>query len=143
MSAHLVIRPFRQADEHHVAELWRDAFADDRAWNAPAAYIERKQAVQPELFLVGEVDGRVVATVIGGYDGVRGWVYHLAVARDDRRCGHGRAMMRALEDRFAALGCPKINLQILAHNVEVARFYERLGYHVEERVSMGKVLASG
>jgi ribosomal protein S18 acetylase RimI-like enzyme len=144
MSEQLVIRPFRQADQRDVAELWSDAFgAEDRAWNKPATYIERQQAVRADLFLVGEIEGRVVATVIGGYDGVRGWVYHLAVARELRRHGHGRAMMRALEERFATLGCPKINLQILAHNGEVVRFYETLGYRVEERVSMGKVLAGG
>ena len=60
--------------------LWTGVFPDTRAWNQPQAYIRRKLAAQPELFLVGARGGRVVATVLVGYDGVRGWIYHLAVA---------------------------------------------------------------
>jgi ribosomal protein S18 acetylase RimI-like enzyme len=81
---------------------------------------------------------RVVATVLGGYDGTRGWIYHLAVAPQHRRHGFGRAMMAAAEERLRGLGCPKINLQILRSNTGVVRFYERLGYAVEDRISMGR-----
>ena len=136
------IRPYREADEPEVAALWSAIFPEQRPWNQPARYIARKLAVQRELFLVGEIDGRVVATVVAGFDGVRGWAYHLAVAPANRRLGYGRAMMEAAEARLAALGCPKLNLQILGDNSAVARFYERLGYAVEERVSMGKLLAA-
>ena len=140
METEIAVRPFRRADEADVVALWKEAFPDERVWNEPAAYIGRKLAVQPELFLVGELAGRVVATAIGGYDGVRGWVYHLAVAIPHRRRGFGAAMMRALESRLTALGCPKVNLQIVASNEAVVAFYERLGYAVEERVSMGRRL---
>ena len=138
----IAVRPFRRSDEPEVIALWKEAFPDERAWNEPAAYIARKLAVQPELLLVGERDGRVVATVIGGFDGVRGWVYHLAVASAHRRRGCGAAMMREIEARLAAIGCPKVNLQIVADNAAVAAFYERIGYAVEPRVSMGKRLVA-
>ncbi len=136
----LEIRPYREGDEDDVAALWTHVFPETRAWNQPGAYIRRKLAVQRELFLIGTRGGRVIATVLAGYDGVRGWVYHLAVAPEHRRHGCGRAMMAAAEERLRALGCPKINLQIFRTNTEVVHFYERLGYAVEDRISMGKRL---
>jgi ribosomal protein S18 acetylase RimI-like enzyme len=139
----IAVRSFRGPDEADVIALWKEAFPDERTWNEPAAYIARKLAVQPELFLVGQLEGRVVATVIGGFDGVRGWVYHLAVAIAHRRRGYGAAMMREIETRLGALGCPKVNLQIVADNAAVVAFYERVGYSVEPRVSMGKRLLGG
>jgi ribosomal protein S18 acetylase RimI-like enzyme len=134
------IRAFADADEADVAALWGAIFPDRRAWNQPRAYMARKRGTQPELFLVGEHNGRVIGTVLAGYDGVRGWIYHLAVAPALRRQGHGAALMRAAEAALAERGCPKVNLQIVADNSAVVRFYERLGYAIEPRISMGKVL---
>jgi ribosomal protein S18 acetylase RimI-like enzyme len=136
-----VVRPFKDQDEPAVVALWRDVFPDGPARNDPLTIIARKRRVQAELFLVGEVDGAVVATLLAGYDGHRGWVYHVAVAAAVRRYGYGRAMMAAAEERLRALGCPKLNLQINRSNAEVVAFYESLGYAVEDRVSMGKALA--
>ena len=133
-----VIRSFEPRDQDAVAALWRAVFPGDPAWNDPAAVIRRKLTVQPDLLLVGERAGVVIATVIGGFDGHRGWIYHLAVAAAERRRGIGRAMMAAVEERLRALGCTKINLQIRRSNAEVVGFYERLGYAVEDRISMGK-----
>lgn len=138
--AEIEIRAYREADEAGVVALWARVFPDPRAWNQPAAYIQRKLAVQRELFLVGTRDGRVIATVLAGYDGVRGWIYHLAVVPALRRNGCGRAMMAAAETRLRALGCAKINLQIMRANAAVVGFYERIGYAVEDRISMGKRL---
>jgi len=137
----LTIRPFRDQDEPAVVALWRIAFPSEPKRNDPLAIIRRKRDRQPELFLVGEIDNRVVATVVAGYDGYRGWVYHVAVADDARRSGYGRAMMAAVEERLRALGCPKLNLQINRSNAEVVAFYEALGYLVEDRISMGKELS--
>jgi len=99
-----------------------------------------KLTVQPELFLVGVADGKVVATVLGGFDGVRGWVHHLAVHNSSRRQGIATALMRAAEASLANLGCPKLNLQVRAANATVVAFYRSIGYDVEERVSMRKRL---
>ena len=93
-----------------------------------------------DLFLVGEFRDRVVATVLAGFDGFRGWVYHLAVAPEHRRQGFGRAMMQEVEARLRLLGCPKLNLQVRTTNAEVIEFYRRIGYQVEDRVSLGKRL---
>jgi ribosomal protein S18 acetylase RimI-like enzyme len=137
----LEIRAFRDADEADVVKLWTAIFPDARPWNHPREYIRRKLAVQRELFLVGATGGAVVATVLAGYDGVRGWIYHLAVAPAHRRHGYGAAMMAAAEERLRQLGCPKINLQIVRANAGVVRFYERIGFAVEDRVSMGRRLS--
>jgi ribosomal protein S18 acetylase RimI-like enzyme len=102
--------------------------------------IENKLKVQPELLLIGEVDGTIVGAVVAGFDGVRGWLCHLAVAPQFRRRGFATRLVRAAEDGLRSLGCPKVNLQVRASNHEVVAFYRNLGYEVEERVSMGRHL---
>jgi len=134
------IRPFEESDESAVAQLWREVFPHAPPWNRPETDIRRKLAVQPELFLVALVEERIVATAMGGYDGHRGWVYYVAVAPAYRRQGIAGNLMEALERQMAALGCPKLNLQVRADNEEAVNFYRKLGYRVEERVSMGKLL---
>jgi ribosomal protein S18 acetylase RimI-like enzyme len=137
----LVIRSFQDSDEPAVARLWKLCFPGDPPRNRPADVIRRKRQVQPELFLVGFHDAQLVATAIGGYDGYRGWVYHVATDPAFRRLGFGRQIMAEVERRLRAMGCPKLNLQVRATNNEVVAFYRSLGYSQEERVSMGKLLA--
>ena len=132
------IRPFQEQDTPQVIALWQKVFAYPEPHNDPAESIRRKLAHHDDLFLVAVEDSNVVGTVMGGYDGHRGWVYSLAVDPGHRRLGIGTALMGELERKLKDLGCPKLNLQILNHNREVVAFYESLGYLVEERVSMGK-----
>lgn len=133
------IRPFRMEDEAAVVALW-GACELTRPWNDPFKDIQRKTAVQPERFLVGEVDGRIVASVMAGYDGHRGWLYYLAVDPSCRRKGYGRAIVQAAERMLQEAGCPKINLQVRTSNREVIAFYECIGFAVDEVVGMGKRL---
>jgi ribosomal protein S18 acetylase RimI-like enzyme len=135
----MMVRPYLEADEEAVVALWR-ACALVVPSNDPFEDIRRKLAVQRDLFLVGTLDGRVVATVMAGYDGHRGWINYLAVAPDHRRRGLGGLLMAAAERALAARGCPKINLQVRAGNERVVAFYERLGFTVEPRISLGKHL---
>ena len=136
----LQIRAYLESDEPEVVGLWQRVFPDDPPRNEPKRVVERKLAVQRELFLVGVFQGRVIGTVLGGYDGFRGWVYHLAVDPEFRRRGFGRELMLAVEELLHARGCPKLNLQVRARNSEVVSFYKSLGYSIEDHVSMGKVL---
>ena len=136
----LSIRPYSEEDEPAVAGLWRQVFPDAPAWNRPTSDIRRKLAVQRELFLVALLDGELVGTAMGSYDGHRGWVYYVAVSEAHRRQGIGSALMKAVEEKLVQIGCPKLNLQVRASNKQVVEFYRKLGYHVEERVSMGKRL---
>lgn len=133
------IRSYRAADEGAVIELWA-VCGLTRAWNDPRKDIARKMTEQPELFLVGTVGGKLVATAMAGYDGHRGWVYYLAVAPGHRRKSFGRALMQEIERLLLARGCPKVNLQVRTDNAEVIEFYRRLGYSVDERVSLGRRL---
>jgi ribosomal protein S18 acetylase RimI-like enzyme len=133
------IRSFMRSDQERVVALW-DRCGLLRPWNDPRKDIARKLEVQADLFLVGEVDGRVVAAVMAGYDGHRGWVNYLAVEPDLQRSGLGRAMMAEAERRLRELGCPKVNLQIRRGNQGVADFYRRLGYAEDDLISMGKRL---
>ena len=136
----MIIRPYiSEEDENVVIELWHKCELT-RPWNYPRADIKRKLEVDPELFLVGVIDNRLIATVMGGYDGHRGWVYYLAVDPGYQRSGYGQQMMEAIEDKLLAIGCPKINLQIRAENTNVMKFYQSIGYNTEEIASMGKRL---
>ena len=128
------------AGEHSagVDALWREVFPDDPPWNRAVAAVPAKLAVQPDLFLVAMDTGAVVGTVMGGYDGHRGWIYALAVKPSHRRQGIAAALMDEIERRLVAAGCAKINLQVRASNRDVVAFYRARGYETEERVSMGK-----
>ncbi len=133
------IRPFEDADEAAVIALWLRCGLL-RPWNDAHKDIARKRRVQPELFLVGIIDGAIVAAVMAGYDGHRGWVNYLAVDPARRRSGLGRTMMVEVERRLRSLGCAKVNLQIRHENREAIAFYERIGFTEDQVVSFGKRL---
>jgi len=139
------IRPFAVDDTEAIVALWRAAGLV-KPWNDPYLDIERKLTVQPELFLVavtGQASGvgeDLVGTAMVGYEGHRGWVNYLAVADPSRGTGLGRALMDEAERLLTERGCPKLNLQVRTSNTEVIAFYERLGYAVDDAVSLGKRL---
>ena len=136
----LTIRQFKRQDRPALEALWGHVFANDPPWNQPVSLIDRKLAVDPELLLVAILDTRLVGAVMAGFDGVRGWIYHLAVESASRRRGIATQLVRAAEAVLLARGCPKVNLQVRATNQDVVAFYRALGYDVEERVSMGRLL---
>ncbi len=134
------IRPFALADSEAVIAIW-EACQMTVPWNDPHKDIARKMQVNPELFLVAEgADGRIVGTVMGGYEGHRGWINYLAVSPDCQHQGIGRALMDAVEAKLAAMGCAKINLQVRSSNRAVIQFYGHLGYHIDDVISLGKRL---
>ncbi len=133
------IRAFAPADQDAVIALWQ-ACELTRAWNDPKRDIARKMTTQPELFLVGLLDGQLIASVMAGYDGHRGWVNYLAVSPQHQRQSYARQMMQTAERLLEARGCPKLNLQIRSSNAQVIEFYRRLGYVQDDVVSMGRRL---
>lgn len=133
------IRPFAPKDEPVVIALWR-ACDLIRPQNDPRKDIARKLHVNPEWFLVAEIDGHIVGAVMAGYEGHRGWINYLAVAPSHRRTGLGRALMVEAERVLRAAGCPKINLQVRPENKQVVAFYEAIGFSVEGAISLGKRL---
>ena len=135
----LEIRCYKESDQEAVVQLWRECGLTV-PWNDPVKDINRKLRVQRKLFLVGSLGTRLVATVMAGYEGHRGWINYLAVAPDCQKMGFGRRLMEEAEIRLRAAGCPKINLQIRRSNAGVIEFYKTIGYSVDDVVSMGKRL---
>ena len=133
------IRPYRESDQDAVVALWHECGLV-KPWNDPMKDIHRKLGIQRDLFLVGAMDGRLVATVMVGFEGHRGWVNYLAVSADCRKQGLGRLLMDEAEARLREIGCPKINLQIRRSNADVVAFYRSIGYSEDDVVSMGKRL---
>ncbi len=108
--------------------------------NNPQKDIERKLKVDRDLFLVGISENKLIASVMGGYEGHRGWINYLAVDPAHRRNGYGRLLMQEVEKRLRARGCPKINLQVRATNDAVIKFYQSLGYADDKVIGFGKRL---
>jgi ribosomal protein S18 acetylase RimI-like enzyme len=129
-------------DEHFVGveAPWQEAFPNDAPWNKASTAIAEKMRFQPDLMLVALEGPLLVGSVMAGYEGHRGWISRIAVLRAHRHRRIGQALLLEAERRLAALGCTKINLQVLETNSAVVRFYEEAGYEIEPRVSMSKRL---
>lgn len=134
-----IIRPYLESDIDDVIALW-ELCGLTRPWNNPEIDIFRKLAQRDQLFLLAVKDNQLIATVMGGYDGHRGWVNYLAVHPNFQRNGVATAIVQQLEKRLIALGCPKLQLLIRKDNIDVQSFYEQLGYDEIEVICLGKRL---
>jgi ribosomal protein S18 acetylase RimI-like enzyme len=135
-------RTYGPDDAEALVSLWT-LCGMTRPWNNPFRDIDRKVLVDASGLLVVEEDGRLIGAVMVGYDGHRGWINYLAVHPDHRRRGLGRLLMASAEQRLAELGSPKVNLQVRAANHEAVAFYTRIGYAVDDVVSLGRRLEDG
>jgi len=135
------IRQYADAtDRLQVVELWRNVFGYETAHNEPNLAISKKIAINDGLFFVAVENSAIVGTIMAGYDGHRGWLYSVAVDPAKRLSGLGSSLVFHAEKALADLGCMKINLQLLATNEATAAFYKSIGYSVEPRLSMGKLI---
>ena len=135
------IRQYADAtDRLQVVELWRNVFGYETAHNEPNLTISKKIAINDGLFFVAVENSAIVGTIMAGYDGHRGWLYSVAVDPAKRLSGLGSSLVIHAEKALADLGCMKINLQLLATNEATAAFYKSVGYSVEPRLSMGKLI---
>jgi ribosomal protein S18 acetylase RimI-like enzyme len=144
------IRPFAPADTEPVVALWRQCGLT-RPWNDPHRDIERKLAVQPELFLVGtervesadstgSPEEVVVATAMAGHEGHRGWLYYVAVAPGHRGGGRARQIVAEAERLLLEAGCPKVQLMVRSGNDTAEATWGSLGYEQSDVVVHGKRL---
>ena len=131
----LLIRPFKEGDEEALVSLWNMCKLTV-PWNNPYKDIARKLKVQAELFLVGYLEDKLIASVMAGYDGHRGWINYFSVHPDFQARGYGKQLMDNVENGLRELGCPKINLQIREGNDKVFTYYQKLGFVEEKRISM-------
>jgi len=133
------ILKFQESDRNEVVALWRQCNLISST-NDPNKDINRKLKCDPDLFLVGRVEGQIVATIMGGYEGHRGWVNYLAVSPEHQRKGYAKILMNKIEDLLLKMECPKINLQVRETNQQVIGFYHAIGYQVDPVTSFGKRL---
>jgi ribosomal protein S18 acetylase RimI-like enzyme len=133
----LEIRQFVIEDTDAVLEVWNQAGMIMPHRN-PRSDIQKKLRHSPESFFVGTLKSAIVATVMVGYDGHRGWIYTLAVKPDLQRKGIGRQMMEHAESWLRQQGCLRVKLQVDEPRRDVVGFYEKLGYEVQPLISLAK-----
>lgn len=133
------IRKFTLDDKDALICLWERVFPDAAPHNQPSRVIEEKLAVD-DLIFIAEERGQILGACQAGYDGHRGWLYGVAVSPEHRRRGIGTRLVDTAVEALRGRGCRKVNLQIRSGNSAVAAFYQTLGFEVEDRVSMGRLL---
>jgi ribosomal protein S18 acetylase RimI-like enzyme len=140
------IRKVTPADAEAVLALWRVVFPEYGDASHPqrnaSASVARKLAFGDGLFWAAERGGSLAGTAMAGYDGHRGWLYSVGVHPDDRGVGIGRALVQEAERALAALGCPKVNLQVFASNAGGCAFWRDVGYAEDGVMSFGKRLGT-
>jgi len=135
----MLIRPYAASDFAAVTALW-DATGISIHYNDPAKDIPRMLATHSCQLYVGTKDDRLIASIMVGHEGHRGWLYKLAVLPEFRGKGLGRELVRQAERWLVARGVPKVNLMIRDTNIKVREFYQRLGYEVAARTVMERWL---
>jgi len=130
------------SDYEQVYQLWKNIEKGVHVGRSDTlAEIEKKIKRDPDLFLVAELDGDIIGSVIGGFDGRRGLIYHLAVAAPFRSIGIGSRLMDEVESRLRAKGCLKCYLLVTLDNSEAGDYYKRLGWqHMDSVRLYGKEL---
>jgi ribosomal protein S18 acetylase RimI-like enzyme len=139
LASPLTITSIEDADIPEVVALWQRC-GSTRPWNDPEGDIARARKGDNATVLLGRDDGTLVASVMAGHDGHRGWVYYVTVDPDHRFKGYGRAIMAAAEDWLRARGMEKMQLMVRTDNAQVHAFYQSLGYFPQERVTFAKWL---
>lgn len=142
----MIILPYTDGDFDGVVALWRET-GIFKPYNEPKAEIARITRNTNCLLYIGRdapgPEGRVVASVLVGHDGYRGWIYKLAVATDQRGKGYGKKLVQFAEAWLVARGMPKVNLMVRAENPAAQDFYRRLGYENAGHAVLGRWLDKG
>ena len=135
----LTVTSIKDSDIPEVTRLWQRCGLT-REWNDPAGDIALARKENNATVLLGRRDGALVASVLVGHDGHRGWVYYVSVDPDHRLKGYGREIMTAAEDWLRERGIAKLQLMVRDDNARVHAFYEALGYYDQKRVTFAKWL---
>ena len=138
-SSNFAIRQFVPNDTNRVIFIWEQCDLV-RNWNNPNFDIQRKLNFQKELFFVGLLNDKIIATAMFGYDGHRGCLNYFAVLPNFQKRGFGKKLMTFGEMALIEKGCPKLNLQIRNDNAKAINFYQKVGYKEDAAVSFGKRL---
>jgi len=122
-----------------VVDLWKECNLTTPQ-NDPVEDIKKKTDFQPELFLIGLLDGKVIGSIMVGYEGHRGWINYLAVQPEYQKKGYGRKLVERAIEELTRLGCRKVNLQVRETNRYMIDFYKHLGFKDDRVTSLGKPL---
>jgi ribosomal protein S18 acetylase RimI-like enzyme len=133
----LTIKAIEDGEVAEVIALWQRC-GSTRAWNDPAGDIALARKETNATVLLGRNDGALVASVLVGHDGHRGWVYYVAVDPDRRQNGFGRAIMNAAESWLRAAGLPKLQLLVRRENAQAGAFYQSIGYEEADTIVFAK-----
>jgi ribosomal protein S18 acetylase RimI-like enzyme len=143
ISSTIKIREFHfPSDYESVYQLWGSIEKGVHVGRSDTpAEIEKKIARDPDLFIVAESDDMIIGSVIGGFDGRRGLIYHLAVATSFRGMGIGSRLMDEVEARLRAKGCLKCYLLVTTDNPEAEGYYQHRGWQLMDTIHLfGKEL---
>lgn len=143
MSSEIRIRQFCfPADYQQVLDLWSSIEKGVHVGQSDTpSEIEKKLGRDPDLFIVAEHENNIIGSVIGGYDGRRGMIYHLAVNAMFRGQGIGSRLMDEVELRLRNKGCLKCYLLVTEDNLEVGTYYQGRGWqHMDDIRLFGKKL---
>jgi ribosomal protein S18 acetylase RimI-like enzyme len=135
----LEIVKYRSKHQDALVDLWKKCNLVVPQ-NDPVEDIRRKLDFQPELFFVALLRGKLVGSIMAGYEGHRGWLNYLAVLPEYQKRGYGGKLVEKAVGELRKLGCLKVNLQVRRSNVSVIEFYKHLGFREDEVVSLGKRL---
>ena len=127
---------YNQDYQKALVELWKECNLTVPQ-NNPIEDIQKKLEFQPELFFIALLDGKLIGSVMAGYEGHRGWLNYLAVLPNHQNKGYGRKLVERAITELEKLGCLKLNVQIRESNISAVRFYERLGFRDDHVVSLG------
>ena len=136
----VIVREFRSRDGEGLRRLWEAA--ELRSLGDDEMSLRRFAQRNPGLFLVASQGSEIVGSAMGGWDGRRGWIYHVATSTAHRRAGLATKLVRQVEEAFVALGCPKVNVIVRDGNVAGAAFWTKLGYRLHDAHQFGRELAS-
>jgi ribosomal protein S18 acetylase RimI-like enzyme len=139
MSKSMEISEFMYDQSDQVIALWEKCGLT-RSWNNPEKDVVRKNGDQNGKFLIGQIDGVLMASIMIGFDGHRGSINFLAVDPDYAGASYGNILMAEAERFLLSVGCPKINLCVRTENAKVVKFYQQLGYAIEPVHLLGKRL---
>ena len=137
----LKIREYKDKDKNEVISIWKGIFNYSKPHNNPDLIIDMKLSHKDNLFFVAKENNQIVGTIMAGFDGHRGWLYSLAVISNKRNQGIGKLLVDKAIGELEKLGCLKVNLQIISGKDSVVSFYKKLGFSIEDRISMGKIIA--
>src|SRR3989441_4964661 len=135
--ASMEIRELRPSDGDEVRALWQSSGIRIRPGDDDVS-LARLTSHNPGLCLVGCEGDRIVATALVGFDGRRGWLYHVATHPDMRRRGIATRMVREVEERLRAQGCKKLNLIVWDEEEDAMAFWMTIGYRRERTVGVAK-----